>query len=103
MALGNMRANGIHTLAAWCGGRGCNHQAVIDVSRYSDDVPVTSFGRRMVCTVCGAIGADARPNWNERYSAGRRLRGCNAADLHCILLEFAALLSILAVASVARW
>jgi hypothetical protein len=21
---------------------------------------------RMVCTNCGAIGADARPNWNER-------------------------------------
>jgi hypothetical protein len=21
---------------------------------------------RIVCTVCGAIGTDARPNWNER-------------------------------------
>jgi hypothetical protein len=27
---------------------------------------VPSFGPRMVCTICGAIGADARPNWNER-------------------------------------
>jgi hypothetical protein len=26
-------------------------------------------GLRMVCMVCGAIGADARPNWNERASA----------------------------------
>ena len=31
-----------------------------------DNLAVPSFGTRMVCTVCGAIGADARPNWNER-------------------------------------
>jgi hypothetical protein len=66
MTLGNMRANGVHTLAVWCGGRGCNHHQVLDVNCYADDLPVPSFGPRMVCTVCGAIGADARPNWNER-------------------------------------
>src|ERR1035437_10996573 len=26
MTLGNMRANGVHTLAAWCLGRGCEHR-----------------------------------------------------------------------------
>ena len=66
MTLGNMRANGVRTLAVYCGGRGCNHHHVIDVNTYADDVPVPSFGPRMVCTACGAIGADARPNWNER-------------------------------------
>jgi hypothetical protein len=66
MTLGNLRANGVHTLAAWCLGRGCNHNRILDVSSYPDDVPVPSFGRRMVCTICGAIGADARPNWKER-------------------------------------
>jgi hypothetical protein len=30
-----------------------------------DDVPVPSFGPRMVCTRCGIIGADARPNWRR--------------------------------------
>jgi hypothetical protein len=25
MTLGNMRANGVRTLAAWCLGRGCYH------------------------------------------------------------------------------
>ena len=29
---------------------------------------VPSFGPRMVCTVCGAIGADATPNWQERVT-----------------------------------
>ena len=67
MTLSNMRANGVRTLAVYCGGRGCHRQAVLDVSRYANDVPVPAFGLRMVCTVCGAIGADARPNWNERH------------------------------------
>jgi len=66
MTLGNMRANGVRSLAVYCGGRYCHHEAILDVSAYPDDVPVPSFGPRMVCTVCGAIGADARPNWQER-------------------------------------
>jgi hypothetical protein len=66
MTLGNMRANGVRTLAVYCGGRSYHHEAVLDVSAYPDDMPVPSFGPRMVCTVCGAVGADARPNWNER-------------------------------------
>jgi len=31
MILGNMRANGVRTLAAWCLGRGCNHLPALDV------------------------------------------------------------------------
>jgi len=30
---------------------------------------------RMVCTGCGMIGADARPNWRERYDPGPISRG----------------------------
>ncbi len=54
MTLGNMRANGVRTLDVWYGAHGCNHHSVLDVSNYSDDVPVPAFGPRMVCTVCGA-------------------------------------------------
>jgi hypothetical protein len=50
MTLGNMRANGVRSP---------------DVS-WPDDLPVPSFGPRMVCTRCGIIGADARPNWQEQ-------------------------------------
>src|SRR5271166_6111228 len=32
MTLGNMRANGVRTLDAWCLGRDCHHHRVLDVS-----------------------------------------------------------------------
>jgi hypothetical protein len=45
MTLGNMRQNGVHTLAVWCLSSGCNHHSILEVSGYPDDVPVPSFGR----------------------------------------------------------
>jgi hypothetical protein len=69
MTLGNMRQDGARTLAIHCGGHWCNHEAILDVldaSSYADDVAVPAFGPRTVCTVCGAIGVDGQPNWNER-------------------------------------
>ncbi len=68
MTLGNMRENGVRQLAVYC--HNCPHHAVLDVDRYDDDVIVATFGPRMVCTVCGIIGADARPNWHEHRAAG---------------------------------
>jgi hypothetical protein len=69
MTLANMRQQNVRWLSITCGALGCHHQAVLDISDYVDDVAVPAFGPRMVCTVCGAIGADARPNWNERAPA----------------------------------
>ena len=78
MTLGNMRANGVRTLAAWCSGRDCHHSGVVDVERYGDDVPVPWFGPRMRCERCGHLGADARPNWSETTAPGRV--GYNSVD-----------------------
>jgi hypothetical protein len=64
MTLGNMRANGVRSLAVSC--HKCHHETVINADQWSDDVPVPTFGPRMVCTRCGIIGADVRPNWRER-------------------------------------
>jgi len=41
----------------------------VDASSWSDAVPVPTFVPRMVCTKCGAIGADVRPNWREVIDA----------------------------------
>ena len=71
MTLGNMRANGVRSLGAWCLGLGCYHHRVVDVERYGDDVPVPWFGPRMRCERCGYLGADARPNLGELAARGR--------------------------------
>ena len=63
MTLGNMRANGVRSLAIRCRALWCNHEAILDAGTYPDEVPVPSFSPMMVCTICGAIGADVRPNW----------------------------------------
>jgi hypothetical protein len=64
MDLRNMRAQGVRSLSVTC--ELCHHAAVLSVEAWPDDVPVPSFGSRMVCTRCGIVGADVRPNWQER-------------------------------------
>jgi hypothetical protein len=63
MTLGNMRQNGVRRLAVSCSN--CRHSAVVDVDGFSDDIPVPSFGPRMLCTYCGVVSCDARPNWSD--------------------------------------
>jgi hypothetical protein len=65
MTLGNMRANGVRSLAIRCGALWCNHEAILDAGSYSDEVP--SFSPRMVCTIAarsapmpGRIGRNAQ-------------------------------------------
>jgi hypothetical protein len=60
MTLGNMGANGVRSLDVCCWL--CHHRAILSADPWSDDIPVPSFGPRMVCT----IRADARPNWPEQ-------------------------------------
>jgi hypothetical protein len=64
MTLGNMRSLGVRGLDATC--PNCHQATRLDVDPWPDHVPVPIFGPRMVCTRCGIIGADARPNWKEQ-------------------------------------
>jgi hypothetical protein len=84
MTLGNMRANGVHSLAVSC--HLCHHEATISAARWPDDVPVPTFGPRMVCTRGGIIGADARPNWGARAFLDYVRCTPNLRDKLCILL-----------------
>jgi hypothetical protein len=68
MTLGNMRANGVRSLLVYCSA--CPRTVVFNVDAYPETVPVPAFGPRMVCTGCGMIGADARPNWRENRAPG---------------------------------
>ena len=38
----------------------------MNVDAFSDAVSVPAFAPRMVCTCCGIVGGDVRPNWLER-------------------------------------
>jgi hypothetical protein len=71
MTLGNMRQNGVRSIAIFCRGRGCYHQSVLNVDHMPEDLEVPSLGRRMRCAACGHLGAETRPNWGSLPS-GRR-------------------------------
>jgi len=43
-----------------CSNPGCHHHAELDVSRLPDDATFNDLQPRMLCTVCGHRGADAR-------------------------------------------
>ncbi len=60
MTLANMRQQGVRSLWVVC--ELCHHDAVLNVDRFADDVPVPAFGPRS----CGIIGAFALPNWREQ-------------------------------------
>jgi hypothetical protein len=68
MTLGNMRSLGVRSLAVTC--ELCHHDAILPADLWSDAVLVRAFAPRMVCTVCGIVGADARPNWREMQASG---------------------------------
>jgi hypothetical protein len=58
MTLGSMRRLGVRSLAVSC--HQCHHETIINADRWPGQMRVPSFGPRMVCTKCGAVGADVR-------------------------------------------
>ena len=64
MDLANMHKNGVRSLAVQC--HRCLHEVIMNVDHLPDDVTVPSLGPTMVCTKCGTVGADVRPNWLEK-------------------------------------
>ena len=68
MTLGDMRHVGVQRLVANCLNPSCRHKGLIDVSKFADDVEVSSFVWKVLCAKCGACGThiDVRPNWKEQ-------------------------------------
>jgi hypothetical protein len=61
-----MRENGVRRLRVYCLAPYCHHSAVIDADAFDASLRVKSFEPWMVCTRCGLIGADVRPNWSDK-------------------------------------
>jgi hypothetical protein len=60
MEFANMREDGVRSLDVQC--CQCRNRTTINVDHLPGDLTVKSFEPRMVCTKCGTIGADVRPN-----------------------------------------
>jgi hypothetical protein len=58
----------VHRLIAFCLNDACQHSALIDVSKFADDVEVLWFRLRVKCGNCGTRNVDVRPNWKEQPS-----------------------------------
>jgi hypothetical protein len=73
MTLANMRQNGVRRLRVYCNGLRCWRSAMVDADFLADDVVLKSLEPWMVCSQCGLIGADVRPNWSDQPGMKRRL------------------------------
>jgi hypothetical protein len=73
MTLGNMRANGVRSLAVsfWQ----CHHQAVLSVDRLPDHMPVPAFGPRM-CARNAGLSEPTRGRIGGSARGGVLRRGC---------------------------
>jgi hypothetical protein len=63
VTLANMRGHGCRNLLIYCESPWCNNSAELNADWLPDDRPLKSLCPRMVCTHCGLIGADVRPDW----------------------------------------
>jgi hypothetical protein len=65
--MGHIRSHGVRRLLIYCTqGLYCHHSAIVDADRWLDETVLLDLDRKAVCTKCGIIGADVRPNWSER-------------------------------------
>jgi hypothetical protein len=74
VTIGHIRSHGCRDLLVYCESGWCHHSAVLGADGLPDELPVRSLCPRMVCTRCGLVGADVRPNWSPltgpRHASG---------------------------------
>jgi hypothetical protein len=64
--LGHLRSSGVRRLLIYCATGLCHHSATVDADRWPDDTALRGLCPKAVFTRCGMIGADVRPNWQDR-------------------------------------
>jgi hypothetical protein len=68
---GRFRSHGCRDLLVYCSSGRCHHSARINADWLPDETSVRSLCARMVCTRCGMIGADVRPDWGPHVNKPR--------------------------------
>jgi hypothetical protein len=66
VTLGHMRSHECRRLLIYCSTGFCHHSATVDADRWPDETAVRDLCPKAICTKCGMIGADVRPDWTER-------------------------------------
>jgi hypothetical protein len=61
VTMGHIRGHGCRELLVYC-------DATMNADWLPDAMPVRALCRRMVCTRCGMIGADVRPDWSPHVN-----------------------------------
>jgi hypothetical protein len=64
VTLDQIRVHGCRDLLVYCSSVWCNHSATLNADWLPRDTPLRALCPRMVCTACGLIGADVRPDWS---------------------------------------
>ena len=65
MTLGNMRAQGIRDVLAYCEGVNCRHSAAVNVDLLPEGLPVPDVALRLVCSKCGRRQIKTIPDWSQ--------------------------------------
>jgi len=68
-----LRASGVRGLLIYCCNYRCSHSLAISGDAWSDDVRLSDIEPRFVCTACGQLGADVRPNLHRCSRSARTL------------------------------
>jgi hypothetical protein len=68
VTMGHIRGHGCRDLLVYCSSGRCHHCATMNADWLPDATPVRSLCHRMVCTCCGMIGADVRPDWGPHVN-----------------------------------
>jgi hypothetical protein len=68
VTLSHIHGHGCRDLLVYCGSGRCHHSATLSGDRFADDMPVPSLCGRLVCSQCGYIGADVRPDWSPHIN-----------------------------------
>jgi hypothetical protein len=66
VTMGHIRGHGCRDV--YCNSGRRHHSATMNADWLSDETPVRSLCGRMVCTKCGMIGADVRPDWSPHVN-----------------------------------
>jgi hypothetical protein len=66
ITIGQMRSSGVTGVLIYCADHKCSHVVAGSVEQWPDDVRLSDFEGRYVCSVCGYRGADIRPHWQSK-------------------------------------